>query len=97
MASHPPRRRNGRAPPAAPGVNRREERFGYLELAIEGYRSPCFDPEGAPPPAGSRPPPFIRLERWEGKTHVTFAVEMQFDFNSGQPTEWQRLKFANFE
>jgi hypothetical protein len=66
----------------------REERFGYVELAIEGYRSPCFDPEQGPSPAGSRPPPFISRKRWEGKTNVTFAVEMQFDFTSGQPTEW---------
>jgi hypothetical protein len=79
------------------GVIRREERFGYIELAIEGYRSPCFDSEQAPPPAGTPPPPFIRLERWEGKTNVTFSVEMQFDFDSGQPTEWQRRKIADFE
>ena len=43
------------------------------------------------------PPPFIKMERWEGKTNVTFAVEMQFDFASGQSTEWQRLRIANFE
>ena len=28
------------------GVIRREERFGYVELATDGYRSPCFSPEG---------------------------------------------------
>jgi hypothetical protein len=58
----------------------------HVELAIEGYRSPCFDPEEAPPPAASRPPLFISLERWEGKSNVTFAVETQFDFTSVQPT-----------
>ena len=76
---------------------RRDERFGYVELATDGYRSPCFTPEGVPPPKGSDPPPFIKMERWQGKTNVTFSVEMQFDFASGQPTEWQRLSIANFE
>ena len=76
---------------------RRDERFGYVELATDGYRNSCFVPEGALPPQGSGPPPFIKMERWEGKTNVTFAVEMQFDFASGQPTEWQRLRTANFE
>jgi hypothetical protein len=79
------------------GVIRRNERFGYVELATDGYRSSCFDPDGALPPQGSDPPPFIKMERWEGRTNVTFAVEMQFDFASGQSVEWQRLKIANFE
>jgi hypothetical protein len=76
------------------GVIRREERFGYVELATNGYRSPCFCPEGALPTGGTDPPPFIKIERWEGRTNVTFAVEMQFDFATGQPTEWQRLRTA---
>lgn len=79
------------------GVIRREERFGYVELATVGYRNPCFELETGAPPRGSEPPPFIRIYRWEGKTNVTFAVEMRFDFASGQPTEWQRLRTANFE
>ena len=79
------------------GVIRRDERFGYAELATDGYRSPCFNPEESLPSQASDPPPFIKVERWEGKTKVTFAVEMQFDFASGQPTEWQRLRVANFE
>lgn len=79
------------------GVIRREERFGYVELATDGYRSPCFEPEAVAPPRGSEPPPFIKIERWEGKTNVTFAVEMRFDFASGQPTEWQRLNVTDFE
>ncbi len=79
------------------GVIRRDERFGYVELATDGYRSPCFGPDGHLPPQGSDPPPFIKVARWEGKTNVTFAVEMQFDFASGKPTEWQRLRTANFE
>lgn len=79
------------------GVIRRDERFGYLELATDGYRSPCFEPELAPPPRGSNPPPFIKVRRGEGKTSVTFAVEMEFDVASGHPTEWQRLRAANSE
>ena len=79
------------------GVIRREERFGYLELATDGYRSPCFEPEAVAPPQGSDPPPFIKLERWEGKTKVIFAVEMQIDFASGQPMGWQRMRTANFQ
>jgi hypothetical protein len=77
------------------GVIRRDERFGYVELATDGYRSACFNPAGPVPPQGSNPPPFIKIERWEGKTNVTFAVEMRFDFASGQPTEWQRLRTAD--
>jgi hypothetical protein len=79
------------------GVIRREARFGYVEIATNGYRSPCFEPEAIAPRRGSNPPPFIMMERWEGKTNVTFAVEMRFDFASGQPTEWQRLRIADFE
>jgi hypothetical protein len=79
------------------GVIRRDERFGYVELATEGYRSPCFDAETVAPPRGSSPPPFIKMERWEGKTTVTFAIEMQFDFPSGQPTQWQRLRISDSE
>lgn len=79
------------------GVIRRDERFGYVELATDGYRSPCFDPEYVPPLRGSKPPPFITVRRWEGKICATFAVEIEFDLASGKPTEWQRLRIANFE
>lgn len=79
------------------GVIRRDERFGYVELATAGFRSPCLAPEAVPPPQGSDPPPFIRLSRSEGRTSVTFAVEMLFDFASGQPREWQRLRIGDSE
>jgi hypothetical protein len=79
------------------GVIRREERFGYVELATDGHRCPCLEPEAVAPPQRTDPPPFIRLERWEGKTNVTFAVEMRFDLATGQPTEWQRLSTANLD
>jgi hypothetical protein len=83
------------------GLIQREERFGYVELATGGYqnyRSPCFAPEGElHAPGRNDVPPFIELQRWQGKTDVTFAVEMRFDFASGQPKEWQRLRNTNFE
>ncbi|HKA08568.1 MAG TPA: hypothetical protein VKD71_15020 [Gemmataceae bacterium] len=79
------------------GVIRRDERFGYVELATTAYRSPCFEPEAVAPLRGSEPPPFIRVWQWEGKTRVTFAVEMRFDLASGQPEEWRRLRIADFE
>ena len=78
------------------GVIRREERFGYLELATEGYKSPCFELEFLPEQS-SKPPPFIKLFRWNGETKVHFNVEMQFDFASGKPAEWQRLRIADFD
>jgi hypothetical protein len=79
------------------GVLRRDERFGYVELATAGYRSPCFEPETVIPPRGSDPPPFVKVSWWEGTTRVTFAVEMGFDLASGKPEEWQRLRIADFE
>lgn len=79
------------------GVIRRDERFGYVEVMTNGYRSPCFDPEIAPATRGSNPPPFIQVRREVGKTSVTFAVEMEFDIDSGRPKEWQRLRVANSE
>jgi hypothetical protein len=30
-----------------------------VELATDGYRSPCFEPEVVAPPRGSEPPLFI--------------------------------------
>jgi len=77
------------------GVVRREERFGYLELATFGFENPSFRPDAAI--QKSAPPPFIRVSRYNGVTQVTFAVEMMFDLESGRPHEWQRLKLTNFE
>jgi hypothetical protein len=73
------------------GVIRREERFGYVELASFGFESPCFSFE--PPVIRRGVPPFIELS----KNKVTFAVEMAFDLESGKSQEWERLKIANFE
>jgi len=77
------------------GVVRREERFGYLELATFGFENPCFRPDA--PIQDSAPPPFIKVSRYKGVTQVRFAAEMIFDLESGRSREWQRLKIANFE
>jgi hypothetical protein len=78
------------------GVVRREERFGYVELAAFGFNNPCLtqEPEARRP---SDPPRFIALSRGGGVARVTFAVQMQFGLESGRPEEWQRLKIANLE
>jgi hypothetical protein len=74
----------------ADGSIKREDRFGYLELATTNYRPPCLNPtwEGSDKP--SSPPPFISIERFEGHSKVTFAVEMQFDLGTGACREWKR-------
>ncbi|HEX5082076.1 MAG TPA: hypothetical protein VFY40_08520 [Blastocatellia bacterium] len=77
------------------GIVRREERFGYLELATFGFENPCFRPDA--PIQNSAPPPFIKVSKYKGVTQVSFAVKMMFDLESGESPEWQRLKIANFE
>ncbi|MBY0230252.1 MAG: hypothetical protein K2W96_13295 [Gemmataceae bacterium] len=72
------------------GAIRRDERFGHVELATTGYRSPCLLPD-FDPSRRSDPPHFIRA----GKRQVSFAVEMLFDLESGKAEEWQRLRIAN--
>jgi hypothetical protein len=78
------------------GVINRDERFGYIELAADNYKTPCLilDPEVAKTVA---PPGFIRVSRFEGVTTVKFSVEMTFDLQSGKSSEWQRIKIANLE
>jgi hypothetical protein len=78
------------------GVVRREERFGYVELATIGFSSPCLTLDPGPP-RRSDPPPFIAVSKWDGVARVTFAVEVQFGLESGRPEEWQRLRIANLE
>lgn len=78
------------------GVVRREERFGYVELATFGFDSPCITLD-AGRPRRSDPSQFIRVARGGGVAQVTFAVEMQFGLDSGRPEEWQRLRIANLE
>lgn len=75
---------------------RREERFGYLELATIGFKSPCLMADLEMPPK-SPPPPFINVSMRDGVSHVTFSVEMQFGLTTGRPQEWQRLRIANLE
>jgi hypothetical protein len=78
------------------GIVRRDDRFGYVEMATIGYVSPCLklDPEAG---RNSAPPHFINLSSYKGVHRVTFAVEMRFSLESGKPEEWQRLRIADFE
>ncbi len=78
------------------GVIRREERFGYVELATIGFQSPCLSLDVATP-QDSDPPPFITVSKWHGVPRVTFAVEMRFGLESGRPEEWQRSRIADME
>lgn len=74
------------------GIVRRDERFGYIELATFGFQSPCLKPDPPEPQTIARPQ-FIQVSRRK----VTFAVEMQFDLESGRSEEWHRLKISNME
>lgn len=78
------------------GVVRREERFGYVELATVGFNNPSLALE-AEAPRRSDPPRFIAVSRRGGVAWVTFAVEMQFGLESGRPEDWQRLTIAHLE
>jgi hypothetical protein len=78
------------------GVVRREERFGYVELATFGFHNPCLTPESEAS-LDSDPPRFVAVSMRKGVALVTFAVEMQFGLDSGRPGEWQRLRIANME
>ena len=78
------------------GVISRDERFGYVELATSGYKTPCLnrDLEAI---QKSAPPHFISVSRDGGVSKVTLAVEMAFNLDSGKAEEWQRLRNLNFE
>jgi hypothetical protein len=78
------------------GVIRRDDRFGYVELATSGFESPCLtlDP-GTLEKSG--PPHFIRVSRYDGIAEVMFAVEMAFDLDTGKSKEWRRLEIENLE
>jgi hypothetical protein len=76
------------------GIISRDERFGYVELATHGFRSPCLDPE---PPQKRASPLFVRVSKYQGIAKVTFAVEMGFDLASGGAEEWRRFRIANYE
>ncbi len=69
------------------GIIRREERFGYVELACDGYQSPVFIPALTMP---TSPPSFIRVSRWEGEVKAVFAVEMEFELATGKALAWER-------
>ncbi len=55
-----------------------------MELATAAYRSPCFEETfGA-----QRRPHFIEVEKYDGKTRVRFAVEIDFNLETGEPRQW---------
>lgn len=77
----------------ADGVITREERFGYVELATTPYEPPCLNPEWRPTDSPApRPPPFIQVSRYEGKTTINFSVQMKFDLDTGANHDWQRTR-----
>ena len=78
------------------GIVRREERFGYVELATFGFNNPCLSLEAGAPREKRSAALYRRVEAGRC-ARVTFAVEMQFGLESGRPEEWQRLKTANLE
>jgi hypothetical protein len=69
-------------------VLHRDERFGYVELAANGFESPSLSPESI---TKSALPHFIDVSRRNGQTRVTLAVAMRFGLDSGEPEDWQRL------
>jgi hypothetical protein len=78
------------------GIIHRDDRFGYVELATEGFESPCFTL--CPPGMSNSPPPrYIKVLKYNGATQVDFAVPMKFDIDSGKPDDWKRLRIANME
>jgi len=78
------------------GIIRRDERFGYVELAAFGFDNPCLTIDVAAL-GKSAPPHFIQVSKYNGVVQATFAVEMKFELNSGRSEEWQRLRIANME
>lgn len=75
------------------GIIARDDRFGYVELAIDNYRSPCLMPtaEAATP---SPRPDFISLYRDHGAATVRFAIRLDFDLASGRVDEEQRSRLV---
>jgi hypothetical protein len=76
------------------GVLRRDDRFGYLELATRGWTPPWRAEALA---ERSVPPPFIRVARHQGKVTVRFDVEMEHDLASGAARDWTRTRVSNLE
>lgn len=76
------------------GAIRRDERFGYVELATSGFDHRC---QQLSPPATRSAPHFIDVSRYEGVAQVRFAVEMEFDLESGKSTDWERRRIKNLE
>ena len=60
----------------------RDERFGYVKLATDGYAPPWKDfARDLDTPS---PPRFIETWKENGITRVRFAVELTFDMATGK-------------
>lgn len=67
------------------GVIGRDERFGYVALATDGYTSPCLvDAPAADAPAR---PKFIRVSRGSSGMRAYFEVELEYDLETGALAE----------
>jgi hypothetical protein len=71
------------------GEIKREERFGYVDLATIGYNSPCFDEEPCLPNQSTLPR-FISLYKEDNMTSVRFSVDITFDLMTGTPDGWKK-------
>jgi hypothetical protein len=76
------------------GVIRRDDRFGYVELATTEHRPPWLDPDAELP---SAPPPFIRVLPSAAGPKVQLAVAMDFELGSGKAKDWTRQKVGAWE
>lgn len=78
------------------GIIKRQERFGYLKLATHGFENPCLKLDSNTLD-NSPSPHFINVWKEGGIVRVTFAVEMNFDLDSGKAEDWQRHGNTNLE
>jgi hypothetical protein len=74
------------------GIIMRDDRFGYVELSTTGYESPCLTQAPTTTEVPSKPPPFIKVTKYGGSPRVEFAVEVQFDLESGRCRDWERRR-----
>jgi hypothetical protein len=68
----------------AEGIIRRDDRFGYVELATIGHHLPTLNIANGGRNGPARPPEFIRVSKYKGIAQVTFAVETTFDLTTGK-------------
>ena len=79
------------------GIIVRDERFGYLELAVDHYTSPCLNLETTGKSGRSEPPAYIEIDNDAGDIRANIAVTMNFDVRTGKNRDWQRTHNSNWE